>query len=251
MSLKTLDISLELLSLFTAERPCWGVREMSVVVSLSPSAVQRVLSTLAKHGFLRQQPETRRYELGVRFWEMGVLYRDRLQLSEAPAAWLQEVALESGETVYLNFLEGQTAVCVQVAKSAEHVQLNIKPGERTPLTAGSRGKVMLAFLSSEHQEAAIAAAFTTTTEVETDALRTALASALKTIKTDGYCISRSERLTDVIGLSFPLLDTRNFVIGSVTIGGPSSRMTDTKLEACLPSMQRLAQKLQSHFRNFL
>lgn len=251
MPLKTLDISLELLGYFTAHHPSWGVREMSQQTGLSPSAVQRIMSTLAKKGFLRQQPETRRYELGVRFWELGVLYRDRLQLCDAPATWLQEVALGQGETVYLNFLENRTAVCVQVAKSREHVQLNINPGERTPLHLGSRGKAMLAFLPRDQQMAILEDVFAPKSGADRETRKTALQEDLKNVQSSGFSISRSERLSDVVGLSFPILDIRNLVIGSVTIGGPNSRMTDSKLNTCLPVIKQLSNKLQDHFRNFL
>lgn len=251
MSLKTLDISLDLLGYFTADRPSWGVREMSVQTGLSPSAVQRIMSTLAKNGFLRQQPETRRYELGVRFWELGVLYRDRLQLSEAPAAWLQEVALNQGETVYLNFLENRMAVCVQVARSTEHVQLNIRPGERTMLHLGSRGKAMLAFLPDDQQRAVLSDVFSAQASPESESKKIVLLKDLESVRSLGFSISRSERLSDVVGLSFPILDVRSAVIGSVTIGGPSSRMDATKIDSCVPVMKQLAQRLQSHFRNFL
>ncbi|WP_156385847.1 MULTISPECIES: IclR family transcriptional regulator [unclassified Pseudomonas] len=251
MSLKTLNISLELLSRFSAERFSWGVREMSAEMGLSPSAVQRIMSTFAKQGFLRQQTETRRYELGVRFWEYGLLFRDRLQLSDAPAIWLREVATEQGETVYLNFLDGHTSVCVQVADSTEHVQLNIKPGERTSLHAGSRGKVMLAFLPTQMRNLILEETFVSLPMDEARQRRSSLHADLDSVHEQGFCVSRSERLKDVVGLSFPLFDARSIVMGSVTIGGPGARMTDEKLQACMSPMRQLAEQLQRHFRKFL
>ena len=71
MTLKTLDNSLEVLKYFNKENPTWGVRELAKEMDISHSIIYRILATFEKQGFLIQNPETKKYELGLRFLEYG------------------------------------------------------------------------------------------------------------------------------------------------------------------------------------
>lgn len=82
MTLKTLDNALEILKYFTKQTSAWGVRELAKKMNISHSIIYRILSTYEKHGFLIQNPETRKYELGIKFWEYGQVVVDKIQLSK-------------------------------------------------------------------------------------------------------------------------------------------------------------------------
>ncbi|AQR76241.1 helix-turn-helix domain-containing protein [Paenibacillus larvae] len=81
--LKTLEKSLDLLEHFTEETPSWGVRELAKKMGLSHSIVYRILVTYKKKGFLRQNPETKKYELDLKFWGFGCLVQDQMKITEA------------------------------------------------------------------------------------------------------------------------------------------------------------------------
>jgi DNA-binding IclR family transcriptional regulator len=61
---------------------------------------------------------------------------------------LEAAADRTQETVYLNMLDRDHAVCVQIAESPQSVKGAIKLGERNALHAGSRCRVMLVRLPS-------------------------------------------------------------------------------------------------------
>lgn len=248
MELKSLDTALSLLSHFSVTHQEWGVRALSQHSGVSPSVVQRILATFQLHGFLRQCPDTRRYRLGLRFWELGVVFRDQFQLGAHVADLLRVGADRTGETVYLNMLDGDEAVCVQTAESPESVKVAIRLGERTSLLAGSRGKVLLAFLDDERQRRILDAAFGAQAAV--DARRTGLEQDLTRIRAQGWCLTHGERLADVVGLSVPIRDRQGRVFASVTVGGPALRMTEAKVLACVPVLLALGRELQDHFNKF-
>ena len=62
---KILDKALRVLSLFTREHPEWGVTSVARQVAMSKSTVHRILRVLEQHGFLTQNPDTRRFRLGL------------------------------------------------------------------------------------------------------------------------------------------------------------------------------------------
>jgi DNA-binding IclR family transcriptional regulator len=250
MELKGLDSALSLLSHFSAENERWGVRELSARTGIGPSVVQRILATYQRHGFLQQCPDTRKYRLGVRLWELGTVFRDQLRLGDEVLALLQRTAHETGETVYLNTLEKDDAICVQISEGAESVRVAIRLGERTPLHAGSRGKVMLAFLPDAHRAEILEAAFGGRPAAEATGCQQALEGDLAAIRRQGWCLTRGERLTDVVGISVPIFDRRGGVTASVTAGGPLVRMTDAKVAHCIPLLLSLGRAVQAHFHKF-
>lgn len=244
MKPSSLDTALHLLERFTADRPIWGVRELAAAADLAPSVVQRVLSTFEAHGLLARTA-SRKYRLGVRLWELGSHFRDQFQLGEVVHDRLRALAEKTDETTWLNLLQDDEAVCVQSCESAQSVRVAIHLGMRTPLHAGSRGKVMLAFLPSSRREALLAAAFPDPPE-----RRTTFAHELDEVRAQGWCLTFGERLADVVGLSAPLFDRAGQVFASVTVGGPTARMTPAKIAACRPPLLALAGELQTHFQMF-
>lgn len=250
MELKNLDTALRMLSLFSENTPLLGVREIAVCLDLSPSVVHRIAATYLRHGFLRQDVATKKYGLGIRFWEMGLLFRSNFSLDETVQALLDNAAEATGETVYLNLLEGDEAICVQVAESSEGLKLAIRLGERTPLLAGSRGRVILAFLHNASRMAIVETAAAGGKYPVSSNLLTDYLKRLDDIKLKGWCLSSGERLPGVVGLSFPIFDPQSNVLGSVTVGGPQARMTDEKIDFCLPLMRRLSAQIQTNLQKF-
>jgi DNA-binding IclR family transcriptional regulator len=250
MELKTLDTALSLLAHFTPRRPEWGVRELSGELGLSRSVVHRMLATFEHHGFLSQSAQTGKYALGVRFWEFGVMFRDRFEVAGAVAAMLQEGADSTGETFFLALLQGDESICTQIAESSESVKVAINLGERTPLPAGSRGKVILAFLPEPRQQSILSTATTGMQAAEARAYVEKIRIELAKIRVDGWCMTQAERLTGVVGMSVPIFDRQGNVVGSVALGGPRSRMTKQKLEQCLSVVKAVGLKIQNHFQEF-
>lgn len=73
--LKTLDNALDLLKHFTREKPQWGVRELAKEMNISHTVVYRMLATFERYGFVKQEPKTKKYELGFSFWSTHPLSR--------------------------------------------------------------------------------------------------------------------------------------------------------------------------------
>ncbi|MGL9773048.1 MAG: helix-turn-helix domain-containing protein [Sodalis sp. (in: enterobacteria)] len=90
--MKSLRNALRILDAFSLERPVWGVRELSQYSGLSPSVVQRALTTFRDGGFLQQCPHSKRYEPGARFWEYGQIFRSRRRLDDIIARELRALA---------------------------------------------------------------------------------------------------------------------------------------------------------------
>lgn len=151
MTLKTLDNSLEVLKYFNKENPTWGVRELAKEMDISHSIIYRILATFEKQGFLIQNPETKKYELGLRFLEYGQMVKDKLNLSDFVLPIMINLADTIKESVFLTWLDGTDGVTVEIAESSQTIKFSVSIGTRTPLHIGASCKVIMAYLPEERK----------------------------------------------------------------------------------------------------
>lgn len=236
--MKSLNTALRLLSAFTAEKPDWGVRELSQWSGVSSSTVQRILATYCAHGMMQQDPLSRRYEIGIGFWQYSMLFRQRVQLDSFIAGITNDLADKSGETAYCSMPSQNDAICVQLTQSHQDIVIAIRPGESTPLHLGSRGKAILGWLPALQRQQIIKNALPDVAQ------RQILEEQLALLRQRGWIVSRGERLPNVIGISVPLLKPSGDIFASLTIGGPAARMDEQKIAHCLTLLQQAKKQFE-------
>lgn len=249
MSLKTLDNSLELLKYFTREKPSWGVRELAKEMGISHSIVYRTLASFEKYGFLKQNPDSKKYELGLRFLEYGQMVKEKMRLSEIVYPIMKRLAEKAEESVFLTWLDKLDGVTVEIAESDHPIKYDVSLGTRTPLYVGASCKVIMAYLPKEKQQEIIdqgLKAFTKNTILDEDTLLQDLAE----IKKRGWCYSAGEFSDAVFGLGVPLFNSQNEVIASLTICGPEYRVEEMNIEEALSELKKEASEIQGHLKHF-
>lgn len=246
MSLKTLENSLFLLEFFTRKTPSWGVRELAKECGMSHSVVHRILSTFEKKGFLMQDPQTQKYELGISFWEYGQMVQEKLHLDDLIHPILDQISKKGGESVFFTVLDGQEGVCMDIAESEQNIKYAISIGSRTQLYAGSSNKAIMAFLSEEQQEEIISKGLKQITP-NTIVDEAKLKKELLDIRKKGWCYSVGEYTESVFGIAIPLFNYRNEIFSSLTISGPAYRAKEDKIELLLELLKEEGMKIQDYF----
>jgi len=234
---KILDKALRVLMLFTREQPEWGVTAIATSVGMSKSTVHRILKVLEQHGFLRQNPETRRFRLGLAGIELGRRAQAGFELRAVALPIMEEMSAESGETVLLQVIgpDGDHVVCIERVERGRGLRLILDVGSTAPLHAGCSSKVLLAYLSEEtvaHVLAGRLGALTTHTVVDPARIRT----QLEEIRRNGYAVSFEETDEGVAGVSAPIRDSSGQVVAGVTISGPTIRVN----ASTMPQFVRIA-----------
>jgi IclR family transcriptional regulator, KDG regulon repressor len=69
--LNAIDKVFHILDQFTNEKPQWGVRELSVKTGLTPNLIHWYLKNLERNRVVRKDPDSDKYELGYRVFELG------------------------------------------------------------------------------------------------------------------------------------------------------------------------------------
>jgi IclR family pca regulon transcriptional regulator len=157
---QSLARGLAILSTFHSDRPLIGVSELSRGLELSRSTVHRYVATLAKLGYLQQDPDSKRYRLGPKVLDLGFSALNSMDLLEVSAPHLRRLSDETQRTVNVAILDGTDVVYIERCRAArpgqQEIDLNLHVGARLPAYCTAMGKAILAFVPEEQLEELIA-----------------------------------------------------------------------------------------------
>ena len=145
----SIDRALQVLELFSLEKPEWGVTEISKALNIYKSNVHNVLTTLAERGFVIKDSETDRYKLGIKFFELGSIVIKNMDLRKIAHPYIEELSKEFNETVHLGVLDKGRIVSIEREESGQSLSPRIFIGKRTPLHCTAVGKAIMAYLSED------------------------------------------------------------------------------------------------------
>jgi DNA-binding IclR family transcriptional regulator len=206
---------LSVLGAFNADRPSLSLSELAEITGLPVSTAHRLVSHLVEWGAL-ERDERRRYVIGLRLWEIGVLspraYRYRARI----LPFLEELFVATREHVVLTALLDGEGVMVEQLLGRRGARLAAGLGERLPLHASSPGHVFLAFGPPELWETIEAEplhAYTPRTVVDKDALR----AVVRDVRRTSVSISEGAIVSSTVSISAPIFAHRDEFYGAVSI----------------------------------
>lgn len=218
--------SLEALSWIICEAgPSFGVREMASELGILPSAAHRALTALALKGLVRQDEETGRYVIGTETFRLAQVALERFPLRHIAMPHLQRLVDACDETVLLGIYDvGRMQMMFAAAvESRSPLRYIVRLNEWVPLHLGASGLGILAFLSPEERELAIAKA----SEQSKDAVpRSTLEARVAEVRENGFALSFAQRVSGAVGFAAPIFFPEGRVIGDVCITLPEQRYSD-------------------------
>lgn len=206
-----------------------GVSQLARELKQNKSTVFRLLDTLVRHGYAQQDPDTGRYGLTVKLWEMGVGVVRGLGLSQAARPYLQREAEETGEGTLLGIVQGQEALIIDKVDSPQPLQIFSPLGARVSLCNSSLGRALLAFQTAEFVQA-MAAQFRPLTPHGLQT-REALLEDLDRVRREGCARSVDEWQVGIAGVAAPIRSGTGGVVGAFGISGPTSRLPQERIES--------------------
>lgn len=249
MGSKTVFKALSILDVFTAENPSWGLRDIAREVDLSHTVVHRILKTFEEKGYIFQNPDTQKYELGIKFIELGNVVKENLQIYELINPIMKSIAVETGESVVLTIADNNEGLFVKIVESEQSVRFAESVGKRSPLFVGASHKVILAYFPTEIQLQII----NTGLETHPDHIvsREDILKTIELIRTQGWFYTASETYKDVAAIAIPLFDKRQNVLGSLSVAAPVFRLTEERAMEMLPVLKENQNKINEIFSKII
>src|SRR3954465_309984 len=199
-----------------------GVVDLAGELGLPKGTVHGILRTLHEVGFVEQDAETGKYQLGAALLHMGSSYLDGNELRTRALNWSDSLAARSHESVRIGTLhEGRVLIVHHVFRPDDSLQV-LDVGTLLPAHATALGKALLA--DSPYIAAALAAdgldRFTPATVTEPDALR----AQLETTRERGWAAEIEELVAGEVSYAAAIKDRRGVLVGAIGISGPVERL---------------------------
>jgi DNA-binding IclR family transcriptional regulator len=228
-SIQVLDRAARILDCFRLERPELRLSEITAATGLHKSTVYRLLEVMRRHHFVHFDEATGVYRVGIRLFELGAVAMASCGFEKYALAALEELSSTTGETAHVCVLHGSEIVHIAKVESSFALRIATPVGGRHPAYCTSVGKAILAYLPT-----GALAAYLHTTELrpftpKTITSPTLLKAQLRRVAEQGYALDDEEVHEGVRGVAAPVRDCRGAVVAAITITGPVSRITRSKL----------------------
>ncbi|HEX5620734.1 MAG TPA: IclR family transcriptional regulator [Solirubrobacteraceae bacterium] len=225
-SIQSIERAAAILRLLSGRSRRLGVGELAGELGLPKGTVHGILRTLQLVGFVEQDAESGKYQLGAALLHMGSSYLDGNELRTRALNWADTLAARSNESVRIGTLHEGQALVVHHVFRPDNSRQALDVGALLPGHATALGKVLLAHnpYASEAVIEAGLTSFTPATMVDADVLR----AELNEVRVRGWAADVEELVGGEVSLAAPIQDRRGATVGAIGISGPIERLANTE-----------------------
>ncbi len=245
-SIQSVDRALFLLETIAEAGGEATLTDLANRTGLNISTCHHLLATLIKRGFAAKVSGRRLYALGARILYLGHACL-QVDLPRRAQPYLEAVNRNTGETVHLAGLQGDTVVTLAVREARHAVRVDTgKVGKLEAPHATALGKAMLAWLPEDEMRRILSQGmkrFTDNTITEF----AELVEALRVVRRNGYATDREEFLPGVICVGAAIRDQAGTVIGAISASTPSMRASEEHIALMRDEICAAARALSAEF----
>jgi DNA-binding IclR family transcriptional regulator len=214
---QSVDRALNILDCFSFQNRELTLSDVVRKTGLNKTTAKRLIANLADKGFLRQDPLTKQYQLGMRLFELGGIVFSSLSLRNAAALAMTRLQSETGATVLLGTRMDDELVYLDKREGQGMIRISSDIGWRRPLHYGMLGMVLMAHLDSKEAKRILKEnplqAHTPFSLTDEDAF----SLRLERIRKQGNVLEHQEAVEGVIGIAAPIRDYSRQVIAALGI----------------------------------
>ena len=199
-----------------------GVSQLADQLGLSRPTVHGLLQTLAAHGFVEQDRDSDKYQLGAGLLHLGNSYLDLNELRARSIVHAERLAQRTGAAVRVGVLHGASVTVVHHVFRPDASFQVLEVGAELPAHASALGKAMLAFAPEAVLEELIAEALPKLTNRTLTAK--ALATELKTVRETGVARERDEAVLGESSVAAPIGDHAHHAVGAIGVVGETAEL---------------------------
>lgn len=213
-----------------------SVQEIQARTGLNKTMTFRLLRTLRETGYVRQDPTSRRFSLGLKLLELGNQVSARQDIVTVSRDLLEHLRESSHETANLAIAEDGMIRYLAMAESRQGLRMASHIGSRDSLHSTSIGKAILAYQEAEQRARLTASLDLVARTAKTITDRVSLAEELDRTRRRGYAIDNEENEDGARCVGVPVLDGAGRPLAGLSLAGPSGRITPERAEELAHSL---------------
>jgi DNA-binding IclR family transcriptional regulator len=244
---RSLERALTILTGFNADRATLTLSQIVEIVKLPKTTVTRLCATLIEFGFLRYDPDSSQFSLGLKLLELGSVVFSTLSLRKVVSPYLTQLQLRLAKTAFLAILQDDDVIYIDKREDPRNAVLFASSiGTRRLPYFGMLGQVLMAFLPEVEvnrilQRKPLAAA-TKRSIVDEDRFK----ERLNTIRKNGFVVEEGEAIDGVTGISAPIRGAGNKVVAAIGVGFISSSEDENGKHTIIREVVNTAYDISQH-----
>jgi DNA-binding IclR family transcriptional regulator len=199
-----------------------GVSEIADRLELTRPTVHGLLQTLQAHGFVEQDRDSDKYQLGAGLLQLGNSYLDLNELRSRSLVHADRLAGRADAAVRVGVMHGASVVVVHHVFRPDSTLQILEVGAELPLHASALGKAMLAFSPEDAIDDLLAEPQPRLTSRTLGPA--ALREELKEVRQRGYAREKDEAILGESSIAAPIFDHSGQAVGAIGIVGDSDRI---------------------------
>ncbi len=224
------------------DQPEFTLSELAERLGVGHSTMHRLTMTLMKEGFLARDIKSKKFRLGASILATEKTILSYYDICEMSLPVLDKLVQSTGETSHLSIFKNFKVVYLQKIESPNYTHLLSHEGKQNPVHATSTGQVLLAYQDTTEIEKVIAKglhSFTSQTLTDPQQLR----NLLKMVRCQGYAYSKDELHLGYSSIAAPIISPSGKVTYAVSVAGPSSRITSSRVQELSKAVKEAADQL--------
>jgi IclR family pca regulon transcriptional regulator len=209
---------LRLLSIFGVDVKELGLSELAKRAELDKATTHRLARALTELGFLDQDPESKRYRLGVRVLDLGFAYLSSVDVRELALPHMQALARDFDGSVSLSILDdGEIVYVERLRPKPFSVSVQVHVGSRSPVYCTAMGKALLACLPRRERERILDGVKLEPLTPHTITDREALARQLEQVLRRGFALNDEEHALGLRSAAAAIRDRSGAPIAALNV----------------------------------
>lgn len=227
--MKSLQKALDILELFWKHHDELSLSEMATLSKYNKATIFRIVSTLIKRGYLKQEKKRGKYSLGNVFLEYSGIVKGNVEIRDLAIPYLLELSRLVKESVIIAIWDGKNSVFTETFHETSYSSgpLKVIPEEGTsiPLYCTCLGKIILANMSEDESTRYLNSIKLEKRTPNTIIGVSILRSQFPEIRNENIAYDDEEYVLGVKGVASGIRDKHNNIVGAICVIGPSVRLS--------------------------
>jgi DNA-binding IclR family transcriptional regulator len=214
------DRAISLLAAFRAGDQALTVTELADRTRLHKSTVLRLMASLA-HGGLVQRSDDGPWTLGPEIARLAAIYAASFSLEHLVLPEMRRLVARTQESVAFHVRQGRQRLVLFRVDSPQLLRDHVSAGDLLPLDRGAGGRVLMAFAGARGR-------------------------IYDQVRRDGYVMVSGDRVPGLVGISAPVWNAAQALVGALTLTAPEPRLQPSFVDELRQSAARLTTRLGGH-----
>jgi IclR family transcriptional regulator, KDG regulon repressor len=225
----SLQHAINILNLFDDSHAELGNSDIARILNMDPGTVAGLVYTLKINSYLDQNPENRKYHLGLKLVERASVLLGQIDLRKIAGPILENLLEWSGESVNLGVRDHQEVVYIERLFGSQSLGIRSELGKRAPLHSTALGKALLSRLDPAEVQSILKDYLMKPVTPKTITQKSEFLAELEKVRRDGYALDEEENELGGRCLAAPVIDHLGKPIGAISISAPIQRLPKEKI----------------------